>query len=191
MDEAADACVCRGLSNHEYSDKAPRGGCFPVRAEPFKGIADAVEAAAILRARYGDGVRIAAFGARKAALPEWIEWHDRPSQAGLRRFYNAQSVFMLPSHFEGWGLTGVEALACGAALVTADNGGSRDYALDGATALVVPPKRPERLADAVDRLFQDEDLCARLARAGHDYVQRYTWQEAGDRLERVLTGGGA
>ncbi len=156
---------------------------FPARAEPFKGIADAVEAAAILHARHGDQVRVTAFGVRKARLPEWIEWHERPSQAGLRRFYNAQSVFMLPSHFEGWGLTG--------ALVTADNGGCRDYAPNGATALVVPPKCPERLAEAVDRFFQDEDLCTRLAHAGHDYVQRYTWQEAGDRLERVLTGGGA
>ena len=164
---------------------------FPARAEPFKGLADAAEAAMILRARYGDQVRVAAFGAHKAGLPDWVEWHQRPSQAGLRRFYNAQSIFMLPSHFEGWGLTGVEALACGTALVTADNGGCRDYALDGATALVVPPKCPERLADAVDRLFRDEDLRARLAYAGHDHVQRYTWQEAGDRLESVLTSGGA
>lgn len=160
---------------------------FPVQAESFKGAADAIAAATLLRARYGDQFRAAAFGSRRLDLPDWIEWHQYPSQAELRRFYNTQSVFMVPSHFEGWGLPGAEAMACGAALVTTDNGGCRDYAADGKTALVVPPGRPECLADAVGRLFEYDGLRQRLARSGNQFIQRYTWAGAADGLEKVLT----
>lgn len=159
---------------------------FPVRVEAFKGASDAVAAAALLRARYGDKLRVAAFGSRKIDMPDWIEWHQYPSQSDLRRFYNTQSVFMVPSLFEGWGLPGVEAMACGAALVTTDNGGCRDYAIDGSTAIVVPPGEPQKLADGIGRLFDDDGLRQRLAQSGNAFVQRYTWSHAADSLETVL-----
>lgn len=159
---------------------------FAARPEVFKGADDALAAAVLLRVRYGDKLRVAAFGSRQMDLPDWIEWHQYPSQADLRRFYNAQSVFMVPSHFEGWGLPGVEALACGAALVTTDNGGCRDYALDGNTAIVVPPGEPEGLAEGVGRLLDDDGLRQRLAQSGHEFVQHYTWSRAADGLEAVL-----
>lgn len=159
---------------------------FPARKEAFKGAADAVAAATLLRAQYNGRFRCAAFGSVKMDLPDWIEWHQYPSQAELRHFYNAQSVFMVPSHFEGWGLPGAEALACGAALVTTDNGGCRDYALDGQTALVVPPNEPAGLAAAVTRLFENDNLRQQLAQAGNEFVQRYTWAGAADGLERLI-----
>lgn len=160
---------------------------FPARTELFKGTADAIAAASLLRDRYGDRLRCQAFGSQKVNLPDWIQWHAYPSQAELRRLYNAQSVFMVPSHYEGWGLPGAEALASGAALVTTDNGGCLDYAVDGQTALVVPPKDPVRLAEAVAKLFDDEVLRQKLAWAGNSFVQRYSWTNAVDRLEEVLT----
>ena len=159
---------------------------FPTRPDLFKGTADAIEAASLLRARYGDRIRVTTFGSRRMDMPDWIEWLDYPSEARLRRFYNEQSVFLFPSHFEGWGLPGVEAMACGAALVTTDNGGSRDYAFDGETALVVPPRQPALLADAVGRLLDDDALRVRLARAGQAFVQRFTWPDAINRLVAVL-----
>jgi glycosyltransferase involved in cell wall biosynthesis len=162
---------------------------FPLRHEPFKGAADAIAAATRLRDRFGERLTITAFGSRAMNMPDWIRWLPSPSQKQLRAFYNAQSIFMLPSHFEGWGLPGVEAMACGAALVTTDNGGCRDYALDGQTALVVPPGVPEQMADAVARLIEDAALRLRLARAGNDFVQRYSWPEAADRLEALLRTG--
>jgi glycosyltransferase involved in cell wall biosynthesis len=161
---------------------------FPARRTPFKGAADAIEAAGRLRARFGERLRVTAFGIQPLELPDWIQWLQYPSQLALRRFYNQNAVFLLPSHYEGWGLPGVEAMACGAALVVTDNGGSRDYAIDEETALVVPPRRPDLMAAAVARLFDDTPLRLRLARQGHQYVQRYTWDDAADRLEALLRG---
>jgi glycosyltransferase involved in cell wall biosynthesis len=159
---------------------------FPARRETFKGTPDAVDAAVLLRARYGDALQVACFGTTTARMPDWIVNHGKLPTSALRDFYNCQSVFLLPSHFEGWGLTGVEAMACGAALVVADNGGSRDYAFDGETAIVVKPGRPDQIFSAVDRLFTNHVLRLQLANSGRSYVQRFSWEAASKTLEALL-----
>lgn len=161
---------------------------FPVRPEEFKGTADAIDAAETIRRHLGAKLQVHAFGARSgASLPEWIQYLDSPPNDQLCRFYNRISVFLLPSWFEGWGLPGVEALACGAALVTTDCGGIRDYADHERTALVVPPKRPDLMAQAIIRLFDNPKLRYQLARAGNERVRQFSWKTATDSLENILT----
>ena len=83
----------------------------------------------------------------------------------------------------------MEAMACGAALATYDNGGSRDYAIDGVTALVAPRRDVAALGTAVGRLVEDRALRDRLARAGqHLVTTRFDWDRATVRLEAVLAG---
>lgn len=162
---------------------------FPDRhREPSKGTHDAIAALDALRSRPGaPPLDVWAYSRYPSETPlEWLRFVLRPTDAELRAFYNRIGIFILPSHFEGWGLPGVEALACGAALVTADSVGNRDYAIDGETALVVPRARPDLMADAVGRLIEDEPLRRRLAAAGHAFVQRYTWEQATDALESLL-----
>lgn len=168
--------------------RAPVVG-FPVRPEPFKGTADAIEAVSRLKDALGDGVRVRAFG-RDAPpdLPECVEFVASPSDAELRAFYNSLSVFLFPSHFEGWGLPAVEAMACGAALVSADAVGTRLFARQDETALVVERGHPDLLAVAVQTLLTDEPRRTRLAEAGHAEALRYTWTAAADALETVLRG---
>jgi len=170
--------------------RAPLTFAFPSRPEDFKGTADAVAAAVALRAVYGDRLAVTSFGYEQVAMPAWVRWSGRPSQAELRRLYNSNAVFVTPSHYEGWGLPAVESMVCGCALVTADNGGCRDYARDEATALVVPPRQPARLAEAIDRLLRDDALRLRLAHAGQQEARRFNWDVAGARLERLLTALG-
>ena len=61
---------------------------------------------------------------------------------------------------------GLESLACGTPLVTTDNGGCREYAIDGETALVVPPRDARAMADAIRRLLDDDALAARSSPTG-------------------------
>ena len=160
---------------------------LPLRAQASKGTGDALEALAMLRARHGDALRIAAFGPHElGGVPEWVRTLWLPTNAQLRRFYNSISIFVFPSRYEGWGLPAVEALACGAALVAADSGGSRAYGIHGQTALVVPRARPELLAAAVEKLLDDDEMRCRLARQGHTHVQQYRWAGAVDALESLF-----
>jgi glycosyltransferase involved in cell wall biosynthesis len=86
----------------------------------------------------------------------------------------------------------MEAMACGAALVTFDNGGCRDYAIDGETALVAPRRDVAALAEALERMVSDVALRERLARQGQAFVtSRFDWDRAAERLEGILRGGGS
>ena len=68
-------------------------------------------------------------------LPPGVEFMFAPDHRTLADdVYNASRVFVQASHHEGFGFTPIEAMGCGCALVTTDNGGSRDYALPGETA---------------------------------------------------------
>ena len=196
---AAGGCVATqiacGINLQDFGvdvppeDRAPTTIGFPARPESFKGTEDAIAAATLLREKFGPALRCLAFGRTSAAIPSWIEHHPRPSQQELRAIYNEVSVFMVPSHFEGWGLPGCEAMACGAALVTTDNGGCRDYAIDGETALVIPPRAPHDLMSAAARLIDDGRERVRLARSGRAFIERFTWKAAVDALESAFVLG--
>ena len=160
---------------------------FPMRQETHKGSCDAITAVELVRERLGNGVRAAAFGTDlPESMPTWIERWESPSDGELRRFYNSLAVFVFPSRHEAWGLPGLEAQACGAALVAADNRGVRGYAKDRETALLVPPSRPELLADAVERLVRNDELRRRLAMRGVEVARQFEWSEAVKRVEAVL-----
>ena len=137
-----------------------------MRLNTFRGAVDAIEAAAILRARYGDknpGDDVRQPEVRAAELDHLAAVSfSRPTPVVLQQSDHLCLAFPL----RGLGPAGVEAMACGAALVTADNGGSRDCAIDGETALVVLPRQPDQIAAAVIRLIEDEALQLRIAGDG-------------------------
>jgi glycosyltransferase involved in cell wall biosynthesis len=134
-------------------------------------------------------LRVAVFGgvAPTDPLEPWMDFWDYPRHEVLvEEVYNSTKVFLQPSYQEGFGLTCIEAMACGGALVTTDNGGSDEYAEPGATALVVPPGDPVALADAVVALLDDDDRRSELALAGERAVRRFQWEPATDLLEELL-----
>jgi glycosyltransferase involved in cell wall biosynthesis len=135
------------------------------------------------------GVEVVAFGALPPthALPGWVSYVTQPSTRRLvDDIYNTSRVFLCTSRVEGFGLTNVEAMACGAALVTTDNGGSRDYAVHGETALVAPYGDVDGLADHVVALLEDDDRRVAIATAGREYVGRFDWDRSAELLEAFL-----
>jgi glycosyltransferase involved in cell wall biosynthesis/GT2 family glycosyltransferase len=110
-------------------------------------------------------------------------------QSALGREYDATRVFAVGSWFEGFCHPGLEALACGVPLVTTDNGGCREYAIDGETALVVPPRDPHAMAVALRQLLDDHKLAAELSAKGLDLVERdFDWERRTDELAEILDG---
>jgi glycosyltransferase involved in cell wall biosynthesis len=82
----------------------------------------------------------------------------------------------------------MEAMACGAALVTYDNGGCREYARDGDTALVARRREIGDLADKLGRLAMDVSLRQRIATAGQALVTTaFDWEVATQRIETLLS----
>jgi glycosyltransferase involved in cell wall biosynthesis len=112
---------------------------------------------------------------------------DPPQEQIVNEIYNRSSVFLCTSRFEGFGFPSIEAMACGAALVTTANGGSADFAIEGETALTSEPDDIAGLADSVERLLRDEELRIRVARQGMQYVRdHFDWDASASRLEAFL-----
>ena len=153
----------------------------------WKGIDDGLEAIRIVREQ-DPTLRVSLFGVpeRPETLPEWIEYYQTPTPQALRDLYNQAAIFVAPSHTEGWGLTGCEALLCGASLAATDIDGHREFAFDGKTALTSPVRDPRALAANILRLIQSPDLRVELARAGNQFVRQLTWERASTSFEAAL-----
>jgi glycosyltransferase involved in cell wall biosynthesis len=153
----------------------------------WKGVADGLEAFRRARARVS-GVRLVGFGVKgpRDRRP-YDEFHANPPQHALASVYSSCDIYLCPSWDEGLGMPPMEAMACGAALVTYDNGGSRDYARDGETALVAPRRDVDGLAQRLALMASDDALRARLAAAGQAFVTTaFDWDRSVARLETLF-----
>ena len=153
----------------------------------WKGVPEGLEAVARVRARH-PRLALVGFGVKppRTALP-YDEFHADLPQPRLAWLYSRCPIYLCPSWDEGLGMPPMEAMACGAALATYDNGGCRDYARDGETALVAPRRDVDALARALERLVEDAPLRERLARAGQAFIRReFDWDRATARLETIL-----
>jgi glycosyltransferase involved in cell wall biosynthesis len=81
-------------------------------------------------------------------------------------------VFVLPSWIEGLPVTVLEAMAHAKPVVATPVGGTAELVADGETGLLVPPRDPARLAEAISKLVADPELRGRLGRAGRERVER-------------------
>jgi glycosyltransferase involved in cell wall biosynthesis len=158
----------------------------------WKGSADGIAALNLLRNQYLD-VEAEIFGeqVRPAGLPSWITYRQLPPQDELRSLYNRAAIFLAPSHAEGWPLPPAEAMTCGAAVIATDIGGHREYCIDGQTALMVPARNPEAIAEAARRMLDDQQLRVRIARNGCNHIHKFTWSRAIQAFENVLLQGEA
>lgn len=81
-------------------------------------------------------------------------------------------VFVLPSGWEAFPISVLEAMSCGVPAVATDVGGTSEALLDGETGLLCPPGDSAVLADRVARLLGDEELRKRMGAAGRERYER-------------------
>jgi glycosyltransferase involved in cell wall biosynthesis len=181
-----------GIDHAKYRLTQPvenRHPCIAMmyHTSPMKGSRYGIEALTMSRERFPSLQAILfGFSQRPTWLPDWIEYRNAISQEELISIYNHSRIYLCPSLSEGFHLPPAEAMACGCALVSTDIGGVHDYAENGVTALLSPPGHPEALADNIIRLLKDDDLRIRLAKAGYERIQEFTWERSTDLLEKAL-----
>jgi glycosyltransferase involved in cell wall biosynthesis len=121
-------------------------------------------------------------------LSDRVRWIDSPPEIDLAALYNLAAVFVLPSHYEGFGLTVLEAMACGAPAIISDRGSLPEIA--GGAALEIDPDDPVELAETIERLVHDSALQHELRRRGLDRVKEFSWERCARETlavyERVL-----
>jgi glycosyltransferase involved in cell wall biosynthesis len=112
--------------------------------------------------------------AEQLGISNRVSWAPFVPQAQMAAEYGASTVTVLPSrgHAEGLGLTLVEALLAGSAVVGTPAGGIPEVVIDEQTGLIAKDGDPSHLADQIQRLLTDPPLRERLARAGRQHAVR-------------------
>jgi glycosyltransferase involved in cell wall biosynthesis len=107
--------------------------------------------------------------AERLGVRDRVVFAGRIEDAG--RLLADVDVLALPSWTEGLPLVVLEAMARRRAVVATPVGGTPEVVVDGVTGLLVPPRDPDALADALRRLLADAPLRARMGDAGYERVQ--------------------
>ncbi len=148
-----------------------------------KGVGEFVQAAGKLRAR-GVSAKFVLAGRvdseAATALPEWqlrkwtnsgvVEWVGH--REDISQLLADATVVVLPSYHEGMPKILLEAAACGRPIVTTDCPGCNDVVDDGVNGFLVPPRDPRALADTIEALLSNPELCRKMAAASREKAER-------------------
>ena len=105
-----------------------------------------------------------------------------------RDLFRRAWVHVLTSPKEGWGISNIEAAACGTPTVASDSPGLRDSVLAGETGFLVGHGDVGALAGQLRRLLEDPTLRERLGAGARRFAEGLSWDLAADRTERHLAG---
>ena len=176
------------------------------RMVPRKGVDNVIHAAAILRHQYQVPVRLLIVGGnaeqpdpvatpelgrlmaltRELGIEQCVTFTGQRQRGQLRYYYSAADVFVTTPWYEPFGITPVEAMACGTPVVGTAVGGIKTTVVDGETGYLVPPNDPERLAERLFALHQNPHMAQRMGWAGmRRAYQHFTWRSVAANIAAV------
>jgi D-inositol-3-phosphate glycosyltransferase len=176
------------------------------RMVPRKGVDNVIRAIAILKHQYQVRARLLVVGGnaeqpdpiatpelgRLMALTQALDVEDAVTFTGQRRreqlryYYSAANVFVTTPWYEPFGITPVEAMACGAPVVGTAVGGIKTTVVDGETGCLVPPNDPEALAERLAWLHRHPHIAQRMGWAGmRRAYQHFTWRNVATHIASV------
>lgn len=122
-----------------------------------------------------------------------VEFPGFVSTEAKRTYFRRAWVHLLTSPKEGWGITNLEAAACGTPTVASDSPGLRDSVVNGVTGFLVPHGDLDALVARIGELLSDPVLRERLGVQARAFAEEFSWEQAASRTEAHLrhVGGAA
>ena len=167
------------------------------RLKRYKGVEVALQALALARRDIPDlTLRVAGSGddldrlarvAESLGIGEAVRFHGYVAEEEKVALLRGAVANVFPSPKEGWGMTIVEAAACGTPSLASDSPGLRDSVHDGVSGYLVPHGDAAALAERMVALIRDPDGTERLGAAARRFAETLTWERAADLTEEHLT----
>lgn len=166
------------------------------RLKPYKSIDTLIKATNELREVFPNiRVKIAGFGesrqelerlTRKLGLQRYVEFLGRVSEANKVRLLGEAWVFVQPSTFEGWGISVLEANACGTPIVASRVPGLVDSVKNPSTGYTVKVKDEKAFAEAIQKLLQDNKLRKRFSANSIKWASNFSWQKKASEFMNII-----
>lgn len=123
-------------------------------------------------------------------LPEYFQYFQAASVSQLRdEIYGQSKIYLLPPEKEGWGLTGMEAMACGAALVASNVGGIKEYTINKKDAVLLTPNDEEAFVNTIIKLLTNDDMCVNIASEGLRDIETFSLESSTNAWISLLEKG--
>jgi phosphatidylinositol alpha-mannosyltransferase len=176
------------------TDARPHGPqlLFLARLEPRNGLSTVLDAMPRILSRFpharlivaGDGPWRGHYERRARSLGDRVQFlgrvfDDRPAH------YGAADLYLCPTTRASFGVTLLEAMACGTPLVVSDNVGFRAVVGDGAEAVMISGNDPATWADTTIALLEDPARRDAMSRAGLAKASRFAWPRVADQILAV------
>lgn len=181
-------CINTNIFYNKENERKKHSIVFHYRSDECKGSKYALEVIEILMKKYADlSVDVISAEKKPNNLPRCCTYHYKIRADEISEINNNSQVFMCSSLEEGFGLPGLEAMACGCALVSTSYKGVLEYAIDSVNALLSPIKDAKSMADNVERLFENEILRKRITKNGIKTGIERSLDKSAKRFESALT----
>lgn len=116
----------------------------------------------------------------KNNLEKKVRFLDFIPRQDLTDFYFSAEVFVNPSHFEGFGFTLIEAMACGCPVICSDNTSFPEVA--GNASLFFDSENEEELREKLELILNDKKLKEKLISNGRENIKRFNWKKSAEQL---------
>lgn len=162
---------------------------FHYRSAPYKGCQYAIKVIKCLQKIYLDlNVYVVSSEKKPNNLPDCCKFIHNAKPEQVAKINNNVAVFMCTSVKEGFGLPGLEAMACGAVLVSTKYQGVFEYAVDEYNALLSDVGDVDAMVKNIVRLFENDELRTKLAKNGIKVGQSRSLDIACKQFENILLG---
>ena len=183
--------VSNGINNNIFYDRKctriSHSLIFHYRSAAYKGAQYAIDVIMKLTKIYADlQVFVVSIEGNIPELPSCCTCYNNISAEQIAELNNKSLIFMCTSLKEGFGLPGLEAMACGCALVSSMYEGVMEYAINGVNALLSPIKDVESMVRNIISLFEDSDLRNRITENGIKTSKERTVEKAAQKFEHIL-----
>jgi glycosyltransferase involved in cell wall biosynthesis len=168
------------------------------RLRRYKGVEYALRALAVARTRRPDiRLEIAGRGedqsrlealSRELGLQGAVRFLGFVSEAEKMHLFRSSWANIFPSPKEGWGITNVEAAACGTPSLASDSPGLRDSVRHGETGFLVPHADAGALAERMVELADAPALVKQLGEQARAFAERLSWENAANQTEAWMAG---
>jgi len=176
------------------------------RMVPRKGIDDAIRALRPLRAAHGIDAQLLIVGgatdfpdetatphlgvlrevADECGVADAVTFVGRRGGDVLRYYYSAADAFVTTPWYEPFGITPLEAMACGTPVIGSDVGGIKYSVVDGVTGFLVPARAPCAIADRAATLITNPGLRAGMSQRAVQRVRsQFQWHQVAAAIDRV------
>lgn len=177
----ADSPMRAELPTFLYLGRLKRYKCVDVIVRAMKSLrSEGIAARLVIAGRGDDESRLRALS-DSLGVADIVDFAGFVSETEKRDLFRRVWANVFTSPKEGWGITNLEAAACGTPTIASDSPGLRESVVDGDTGYLVPHGDVLALAAAMRRLAVDRPLTERLGAGALRFANGFTWEHAATR----------